>query len=185
MLRTVLLGTTAMLLAACSASDKAADTAPTAADSAATSPAFTPSDADQTALRDAVTALFQPYKSDDFPSITERPIFTQATGALVQQWERSQTDQIDVLGDFDWLCQCNDNDPSQFALLEQTAEWTGPDSATVTVQTRGDPASQTRLIMAMRRESGKWLIEDLTFQGLETPLVAQLQREIAANTAAR
>jgi hypothetical protein len=182
MLKPVIVGLSAGLsLVACSSGTTPAG-APASGNDAApvvSRPAAAPRD--DAGVRAAITALFAPYARPANPPSADALPYTAATRARVH-WSTSARpgDEITFLGDFDWLCQCQDWDAAQFRVTSQDIDWTGNDAATVTVNytQMTDSSAQLRLMMA--REGGAWKIADMEFAEGDKLLTTHLREEIAA-----
>jgi len=172
----------ALTLGACSPTPSKAGDAPATAPAAAPATAETSvaSDEDAHALRSTIQGIFNVYRTDAPPSVLERHIFTAGTQQLIDQWQRTRpTDEVTDLGDFDWLCQCQDWDSKSFRLTGQDISWQDRDHATVTAQYQISEDASASLRMVMAREGGQWRIADLGFAEDNGSLVERLHSEIA------
>jgi hypothetical protein len=179
MVKSIIVGLSLSLsLAACSSGTAPAET-PTTGNSAEPAPAAT-APRDDAGVRAAVTALFAPYAQASHVPLAEALTYTTATRALIDEWRRTQPeDEVTFLGDFDWLCQCQDWESTQFRVTQQDIEWTGDDAATVTVNytQMTDRSAQLRLMMA--RQGGAWKIADMEFAEGDKLFTTHLREEIA------
>lgn len=136
---------------------------------------------DDAAVRAATSALYAPYQVPaEPPADWNRPIFTAETAALIAAWQaaRGEGEPQDGLADAGWLCQCQDWDAATFAVTITRVAQSSPDAARVSLVVQpvsGSTASQTLLL---RREQGRWLIEDLFANAGDRGLRQQLREAV-------
>lgn len=165
-------------LAACS-SDTRPNETPTTGNSAAPADSA-PATRDDAGVRAAVTALFAPYTRASHVPQPEAQTYAAATRALIDEWRRTRPEgDLSFLGNFDWLCQCQDWESSQFRVTQMAIAWTGEDAATVTVNYTQMTDSSAQLRLMMTREGGAWKVADMEFAEGDKLFTTHLREEIA------
>lgn len=139
--------------------------------------------ADSVAINRQVFEIYRPYtRPMTSTSPWERPIFTAEINALVRQWRRvTPQDEIDDLSDGDWLCLCQDWEPSRFAAVVAAKRLVRPGAVEATVRINlGEGAQRTARLM-MKQEAGAWKIDDMISSDYPRGLKQALRETIAAD----
>lgn len=120
--------------------------------------------ADDAGVRSATLAFYAPFQAAAEPAADwDRPIFTVGTARLIAAWRAVQTDgePVDGLGDAGWLCECQDWDSAAFGVTITAITHPSPGVARVSLIIRQGWGSETTQDLLLRREQGRWLIDDL------------------------
>lgn len=133
----------------------------------------------------AIDEIYAPYfaDSDDLEASLpawERPIFSRELGALVSRWRAALPEnEVDELSGADWLCLCQDWDPSTFSteVIDSTIEG---DAATAKVRIVVFPGAHHIATFRLLREEGIWKIDDFTAPEFPDGLRAALRDAIAS-----
>ena len=141
---------------------------------------------DREDLTAAAHAAFASYldDGDDNPVADwERPIFSAETTKLIAAWEKGLSgDEVEDLNGGGWFCDCQDFDSALFKLALAPHFTEGQATATVDAKVDlgfGGPPRAMQL--AMVKEGGKWLIDDLTYDSMAKGVKAALRDAIAAH----
>ena len=139
--------------------------------------------ADSVAINRQVFEIYHPYtRPMTSTSPWERPIFTAEINALVRQWRRvTPQDEIDDLSDGDWLCLCQDWEPSRFVAMVTAKRAVRPGTVEATVRINlGEGAPRTARLQ-MKREGPAWKIDDMFSSDYPRGLKQALRETIAAD----
>lgn len=151
-----------------------------AACSAATS---APAKADEGAAVDrAVTALYAPYGQEqpNWDAVRALKNYSQETEALIAKWEKGlPEDEVTELGDFDWLCECQDWDSKAFKLTIQPhgPVTDGKAEVSAKIDIGFDESRDERFLMV--KEGDGWKVDDLFSESFPKGLKVALQEAIA------
>ena len=142
-----------------------------------------PAAADEAAVRDIIAYVYEGYTlsnediaaegvevADDGPD-AYKPPYTNSLGAQIARWSSLMmaTDELYTMNSFDWYCQCQDFDSKTAKITKQSYKSAGKDriDATVLFSTgwveKGHAGAP--LLFRFKRESGKWKLDDLKFDG--------------------
>ncbi|WEK47589.1 MAG: DUF3828 domain-containing protein [Candidatus Andeanibacterium colombiense] len=137
---------------------------------------------DSTDLDAAVTALYAPYGADapDWDTVRALKNYSAATEALIGEWDKGlPEDEVTELGDFDWLCECQDWDSSAFKLVIQPhpAPADGKAEVTAKIELGFDETRSERFLMV--KEGGAWKVDDIFSEAFPKGLRAALKAAIA------
>jgi hypothetical protein len=118
------------------------------------------------AIRVAVTNLYAPYKRTDFKGY-ERDLtpWTRRTRDLIQRWRGGRPlGAVTPMGNFDWLCQCQDWDAKTFALTSVVPRRGEKGVYGVDIAYSQGLGGGNRLALDMLFEDGRWRVDDIRFQ---------------------
>lgn len=142
-----------------------------------------PAKPDETPAVDAaVTALYAPYGQEepDWDKIRKEKNYSKETEALIAKWEKGlPKDEVTELGDFDWLCECQDWDSKAFKLAIQPH---GPvTDAKAEVSAKIDlgfnESRDERFLMV--KEGKRWKVDDIFSESFPKGLKVALNEAIA------
>lgn len=136
----------------------------------------------------AVRAILAPYASPaaEPPPAWNRPVFARPVVVLIARWKQVRPDEEpDALSDGDWFCQCQDWDARAFRVIRiATANQTASTAeVTVTFTLAARQSRSARYVM--KREGGRWLVDDMFDAGMPRGLKAALRETIAEDEALR
>ncbi|MBO9602674.1 MAG: DUF3828 domain-containing protein [Novosphingobium sp.] len=134
----------------------------------------------------AVTALYAPYGADapEWDATRALHNYSKETEALIARWNKVQpVDEVTELGDFDWLCECQDWDSSAFKLTIEPHDSLVGDRVEVKARIDlgegdGDDESRDERLL-MVKEDGAWKLDDLFSESFPKGLKAALKAAIA------
>ena len=137
---------------------------------------------DSAAVDAAVTALYAPYGAEapDWDAVRALKNYSESTETLIAQWEKGlPEDEVTPLGDFDWLCECQDWDSSAFKLTIKPhgAPAAGKAEVSATIALGYGETRAERFLMV--KEGGAWKVDDLFSGSFPKGLKAALTEEIA------
>lgn len=145
-----------------------------------------PALAQQAALDRAVERLFRPYSkppTEAAPTVDERAIWSRDTARLIARWRKvTPQDEVDELGDADWLCQCQDWDEHAFRLTIRSRRFEAPGQASVDVRFRLVRGEWVSARLLLKLEGGAWKLDDIRAPYFEQGLKATIRRTIAEDT---
>ena len=130
----------------------------------------------------SVAAIYAPYLAgQNAGSASERDIYARSVRLLIARWFKGATaiGEVDALNDFDWLCGCQDGDPETYRGKIIARRMLAPDLAQLRVVVRITDRAPYIARLRMRREAGRWLIEDLFSADFKLGLQAALRSTIA------
>ncbi len=145
------------------------------------------SKADRAALDAATRAIYAPYSQDtSYEAVWERDIWTAEVRKLIAHWLTVVPEgEVDAMNDGDWICQCQDWDPKGFRVKITKREAKGPGAALIGVDFNlghGDPRDA---YFELRKENGRWLIDDIYSEPYSDGIKAALVQTIAEDEALR
>lgn len=144
-----------------------------------------PAAADEAAVRALVERLYEPYTKplpeppEDGSYVPENEPgsaldgselpYTKSLGPLIAQWGElmQRAEEVYMLNDFDWYCQCQDFDAATAKLVSQSYKLVAKDRIDADIlfspasyegKDHGEP-----LLFRFRREAGAWKLDDLKF----------------------
>lgn len=149
-----------------------------------------PAAADEAAIRAMIEKLYEPY-SKPYPEPPEDGSYapenapgsaidggelpyTKSLGPLIAQWGdlMHKAEQVYMLNDFDWYCQCQDSDPHTAGIISQSYKLVAKDRIDANIMF--SPASYEGrdhgrpLLFRFKREDGAWKLDDLKFDHFST-----------------
>ncbi|MDE2404522.1 MAG: DUF3828 domain-containing protein [Sphingomonadales bacterium] len=129
-----------------------------------------------------VAELYAPYAHADMRDNGADRHWSAETAALVHRWKAvTPSDEVDDLGDFDWLCHCQDWDAKAFRARVAGQRMIGPNLVELRVRLTLAHGSETGERLLLRRENGDWRIDDIFATDLPRGLKAALRRTIATD----
>jgi len=129
-----------------------------------------------------VAALYAPYARAEMHGDAGEGHWSAETAALVKRWKVvTPADEVDDLGDFDWLCHCQDWDHKAFRVHVQGQRMIGPDLVELRVRLTLVPGSQVGERLLLKREGRDWRVDDVIATDLPRGLKVALHRTIAAD----
>ena len=129
-----------------------------------------------------VATLYAPYAARDFDQHADDAIWSAETGALVRRWKHvTPADEIDDLGDFDWLCHCQDWDRKAFRATVTGKRPLRPGLVSVQVRLALGASAQVSERLVLRREGPGWRVDDIFASDLPHGLKQALRTTIAAD----
>ena len=129
-----------------------------------------------------VAAIYAPYGQADMADKGADRHWSAETGALVRRWKQvTPADEVDDLGDFDWLCHCQDWDHTVFRARVSGQRAIRPDLVELRVRIRLGRNSEIGERLLLRREGADWRIDDIVANDLPRGLKQALRRTIAAD----
>ncbi len=140
---------------------------------------------DRIALDRAMAEIFAPYRGGQSSVASwQRPIFSRRVRELIAHWEKVQPEgEVDDLNDGDWLCQCQDWDEKAFRYRIISRKPTSADEVVIGVSISLGHGQTRDAWFAMRREGGRWLIDDLYSEDHSDGIRQALVETIAADEA--
>ena len=142
-----------------------------------------PAAADEAAVREIIAYVYKGYSlstedvagegveaADDGPD-AYKPPYTATLSTQIAQWSglMMATDELYNLNSFDWYCQCQDFDSKTAKVTKQSYKAVGKDRIDASVLFSPGWAEQGHsgapLLFRFKRERGKWLLDDLKFDG--------------------
>jgi hypothetical protein len=133
----------------------------------------------------SVTTIYAPYLAgQNGAPASERAIYARPVRALIARWFKLSTaiGEVDALNDFDWLCGCQDGDPKTYRGKIIARRMLAPGLAELRVVVRVTERAPYMARLRLRREAGRWLIEDLFSADFKQGLQAALRSTIADDT---
>lgn len=134
-------------------------------------------------IASAAHAAFVAYtgKGKEAVADWERPIFSRRTAALIAAWEKGlKSDEVEDLNDFGWFCECQDFDEAKFKADLTVHHTVGKARALVDAAVDiGFGEAPRTLHLAMVREHGRWLIDDMRSASYPKGLQRELRIAIA------
>ena len=134
-------------------------------------------------------AAFAPYmdEQDMAGPDWELQLYSRETTMLIAEWEKGVShDEVEDLNGFSWFCQCQDFDPARFKVALETRHQDGEATASVEAQVNlGWDATSQKSRLAMVKENGRWLVDDLFSRSFPNGLKADLRKAIAEHGKAR
>jgi len=132
----------------------------------------------------AVRAFYQPYtlpfEESDNTADWDRPIFSAAVRALIEEWKKGfSDDEVAELQDFAWLCECQDWDPKSFNVAIEPHPAPMVDRAEVPVEVAIGWNEIRSARMSLVRDGDAWLIDDIRSETFPDGLKAALEQAIA------
>jgi hypothetical protein len=149
-----------------------------------------PAATEEAALRGMIERLYKPY-TEPLPAPPEDGSYapdnaagagldgyeipkTATLGALIDRWDSlmARAEEVYILNDFDWYCQCQDNDNRTAKIMTQTYNYGGKNQIDAKIvfspgrSEQGD--SGLPLIFRFKREGGAWKLDDLKFSDGQT-----------------
>lgn len=143
---------------------------------------------DHAALDAATRAVYAPYQGDELSeqAAWDRDIWTREIRTLVTQWQSVvPPDEPDAMNGADWLCQCQDWDSSNFRVNVRSLNEVQPDAANVAVTIELGFGATRDAVLTFRRESGRWLLDDLRTEDYPDGIKAGLRETIREDEALR
>ena len=136
-----------------------------------------------------VTEIFGPYRTPaNGAGASDFPIYSAEVAAMIERWKavRSQ-DEPDELSEGDWLCQCQEWNHRRFLTTIISIGMNVDGTAEVDLildlgRSGADAARVARLVL--KREQGKWLVDDVVGDDLPNGLKHALRETIAGYEAA-
>jgi hypothetical protein len=148
----------------------------------------TPAHAADSAPALAVRAILSPYANPatEPPAAWNRRVFSQPVAALIARWKQVRPDEEpDALSDGDWFCQCQDWDVRAFRITRITTANLTATRAEVSVSFNLSTTETRAARYVMKRESGRWVLDDLFDRSTPKGLQAALRETIAEDVALR
>jgi len=137
----------------------------------------------------AVMAFYEPYMrayATGDPADWDRPIFSPAVRALVEQWKTGFNDQeVAELQDFAWLCECQDYDHTTFKPTIKSEVQPDGKMATADVDLDIGWGESREAQLQLVLEGGQWVIDDIRSEGFPEGLKAALAMAIQNNAGAK
>ena len=130
-----------------------------------------------------VSTIYDHYKRPDNPVASwEYPVFTRDTGKLIERWLRgSPPDEVDSMSGADWFCLCQDWDSQVFSHEVLSRKSLGPDKAEFLVRITVFEGLSNDQRLILRREGGRWRLEDAFSEDYPKGLRQALRATIAEN----
>jgi hypothetical protein len=152
--------------------------------------AKSPSAEDQKVVSELVARIYTPYTKalPDAPADGSyapenaagaamdgyEPPLTASLRTQLDRWSAlmGQAEEVYILNDFDWYCQCQDNDPATARIVSQNYQQVAKDR--IEAKVLFSPGSYegrdsgAPLIFRFRREAGVWKLDDLKFSDFTT-----------------
>jgi hypothetical protein len=149
-----------------------------------------PLPADEAALRTVIERIYAPYiipipeAPEDGSYAPENPAgsamdgyeppYSPSLASQIARWAElmRQAEEVYLLNNFDWFCQCQDSDNQTARLVSQSYKQVGKDSIDATVKfspgryegkDTGSP-----LLFRFKRTAGVWQLDDLKFDDFTT-----------------
>ena len=143
--------------------------------------------ADSVAINRQVFEIYRPYtRTMTSTSAWERPIFSAEINALVRQWRRvSPRDEVDDLSDGDWLCLCQDWEPSRFVASVTAKRLVRPGTVEASVRINLGEGTPRTARLLMKLEGAVWKIDDMISSDYPRGLKQTLRETIAADAKLR
>lgn len=130
----------------------------------------------------AVAELYAPYSRAEMKGDAGDGRWSAETGALVRRWKQVKpAGEVDELGDFDWLCHCQDWDHKAFRARVQGQRMIGPNLVELRVRVTLAAGSEVGERLLLKREDKVWRVDDIQATDLPRGLKASLRRTIAAD----
>ena len=142
-----------------------------------------PAKADESAAVDkAVTALYAPYGQEEpnWDAVRRQKNYSRETEALISKWEKGlPKDEVTELGDFDWLCECQDWDSKAFKLTIQPhgQPVDGKAEVSAKIDLGFDESRDARFLMV--KEGKGWKVDDIVSESFPKGLKVALNEAIA------
>ena len=143
---------------------------------------------DQNAVEGAVVEVFRPYAQGGSATASwDYPIYSAELTALIAEWRRVAPEgEIDALSGGDWLCQCQDWDPSSFTATMGPKEVLGEDRVELDVTIdlgSGGPEAARHERLTLIREDGQWRIDEIVAESFPQGLRQALRETIVEDQA--
>ncbi len=132
-----------------------------------------PAAADEAAVRKIIAHIYYSYthpaKDEDAQMAAEGATkddlpYTASLNVLLKKWEPiASGDELYELNDFDWFCQCQDNDPKKAHIVSQKYIAHGRDAMDANIVYSAGWGKGSPLTYMFKRESGAWKIDDMRF----------------------
>ncbi|MBU6267231.1 MAG: DUF3828 domain-containing protein [Sphingomonadales bacterium] len=131
---------------------------------------------------ETVAALYAPYARAEMKGDAGDGHWSAETGALVKRWKQvTPADEVDDLGDFDWLCHCQDWDHKAFRARVQGQRMIGPNLVELRVRVTLAHRNEVGERLLLKREAKDWRVDDVFATDLPRGLKDGLRRTIAAD----
>ncbi|MDE1914606.1 MAG: DUF3828 domain-containing protein [Sphingomonadales bacterium] len=126
-----------------------------------------------------VAQVYAPYHAEKTAAPWDRAIWSGRTQALLNTWKHGRASgEADKVSDSDMLCDCQDWDADAFRIETQARQFTGPGRAVVLLRVLPDGRHARQVRLALVKEQGRWLIDELGDPGGRN-LSALLRQAIA------
>ena len=150
--------------------------------------AAAPSAADRNEIETRVVEIFQSYRGPPAPvAAWDYPIYSAEVTALIARWKAVMPqDEVDALGDGDWLCQCQDWDGEGFQATIVSIAVSEEGTADVELSLDlgfGGAESTRRERVTFKREAGVWTIDEIAAEAFPNGLKQALRDTIAEDQA--
>lgn len=94
----------------------------------------------------------------------DRALYSRRTAALIARWHAGRPDDdVTMMGDFDWFCQCQDYDEKSFAITSLRVRKRGAGFYDAQVAYHLGWGSRAGLTLVMVREGSVWKVDDIGF----------------------